>query len=253
MAPYSSVTALPKLVVYQLRIQICATDAKARKKTFTGYKEHVAGDLATKLILACVVTPADQPDHDAADALKADIEGQGFDIGELNIDRGYLKSVAVEHLEKEGGEVVCKPWRIANNNKGMFTKADFDINIRDKTITCPAGQTERFELGKTVVFDPSACERCSLREKCTTQKSGRGRQVKIAGDEPLQKRLRTLQSTKRGRRRLRARTGIEHRLGHISARKDPRARYIGTRKNLYDLRRSSAVLNLQTIQHQAAA
>ena len=138
MAPYSSVTALPKLVVYQLRIQICATDAKARKKTFTGYKEHVAGDLATKLILACVVTPANQPDHDAADVLKADIEGQGFEIGELNIDRGYLKSVAVEQLEKEGGEVVCKPWRIDNNNKGMFTKADLDINIRDKTITCIA-------------------------------------------------------------------------------------------------------------------
>lgn len=226
---------------------------KSKKKTFTGYKEHVAGELVTHLILACALTPANQPEQEAADMLKADIECQGFEIGELSVDRGYVNSLAAEQVEQEGGEVLCKSWRIANNNKGLFAKTDFDINIRDKTVTCPAGHTKRFELGKKVEFDPESCAQCSLRSKCTRRKLGRGREVQIAADEPRQKRLRKLQSTKKGRKRLRARTEIEHQLAHVSGRKGPRARYIGMRKNLYDLRRTAAVQNLQTVQRKEAA
>ena len=102
-------------------------------------------------------------------------------------------------IEQDGGEVVCKPWRQDNNKTGLFSKADFDINIRDKTITCPAGQVEDFDLGMTIEFNPRACALCPLRNDCTTQSLGRGRTVLIAEDEARQKRLRELYTTKKGR------------------------------------------------------
>jgi hypothetical protein len=105
----------------------------------------------------------------------------------------------------------------------------------------------RFEPGDVVEFDPEICGSCPLRSRCTHAASGKGRTVKIADDERLQHKLRKLQSSSAGRERLRHRTPVEHRLAHLAARKGPRARYRGTRKNLFDLRRASAIQNLETV------
>lgn len=226
---------------------------KSKNKAFNGYKEHLAADLKTQLILACAVTPANAPEHTAAATLTGEVCDQGFEIGELHNDRGYVGSPAIDQVEQDGGKVLSKPWRQANNTTGLFTKADFDINIRDKTITCPGGEVEAFEFGKTVEFNPSACAQCYLRNDCTTRASEHGRTVHISKGEARQKRWRENQATKKGRQKLRARTGIEHRLAHTSARKGPRARYRGVRKNVYDLRRTSALQNLENIQRKAAA
>jgi hypothetical protein len=59
--------------------------------------------------------------------------------------------------------------------------------------------------------------------------------------------------TKVGRARLRERVAIEHRLAHLARKQGRRARYIGTRKNLFDLRRYSALLNLETIHRRETA
>jgi len=220
---------------------------KSRTKRFDGYKEHIATDLEADLILACAVTPANQPEEEAAPSLKNDLDEQGFCIHELYIDRGYINSILVEEVLARAGEVVAKPWAIRNANPGLFTKSEFKLNLRDNTITCPAGEVEHFEPGQTVEFDPEACGRCPLRAQCTDAASGKGRRVSISEDERLQKRLRTLQNTSKGRGRLRRRSGVEHRLAHIAARKGPRARYLGLRKNLFDLRRAAAIQNLETI------
>lgn len=225
---------------------------KSKSKRFNGYKEHLAADLTTGLILACAVTPANVPEEEAASDLKNDIDLQLASIGELLIDRGYLNAEAVNDVEDDGGEIVCKPWPVQNNRGDLFDKTDFVINARDKTITCPAGQVESFDWGDVVEFDPDVCGGCRLRAKCTHAASGSGRSVRIAEDERRQKRLRTLQASKPGRQRLRQRTGIEHRLAHVAQRKGHRARYRGTRKNLYDLRRASAIQNLETI-HRVTA
>jgi hypothetical protein len=219
---------------------------KTKSKRFNGYKQHVAADIDSDLILACAVTPANRPEEEATPDLKADIEHQKVMISELSIDRAYVNSPIVGDVLKAGGDVLCKPWALRNNT-GLFSKADFRIDLRNKTITCPSGQVEHFELGGVVEFDPEVCGPCSLRGQCTHSASGRGRTIKISEDERLQKRLRKLQTTSAGREKLRARTGIEHRLAHIAARQGPRARYVGTRKNLFDLRRMATIQNLETI------
>ena len=219
---------------------------KSKSKRFNGFKQHVGLDLDTDLIVACAVTPANRPEEEATPELQQDVERQQRQVSELHIDRAYVNSSLVAEVLKTGGEVLAKPWALRNSQK-LFTKGDFKINMRDRTITCPAGQVESFEPGDVVEFDPETCGPCPLRGQCTHSASGRGRTIRIAEDEQLQHRLRKLQGASKGRERLRERVGIEHRLAHLSARQGPHARYRGTRRNLFDLRRHAALLNLETI------
>lgn len=219
---------------------------KSKTKLFNGYKRHIATDLDTTLVLACAVTPANRPEAEAAPLLKLDVERQQRPIGEMSCDRGYISSPVVAEVLEAGGEILCKPWVARNGNR--FTKTDFKLNLRDMTITCPAGEVERIDLGADVEFAADACDRCSLRARCTTAAPGTGRTVSIADDERLQQRLRKLTGTAQGRQRLRERTTVEHSLAHLCRRQGRRARYRGTRNNLFDVRRAAAVQNLEIIQ-----
>jgi hypothetical protein len=223
---------------------------KSKTKRFNGYKRHIATDLDSGLILAGAITPANRPEEEAAPELQQDIALQGLEIAELYIDRGYVASPLVDEILGAGRDVICKPW-VARNGKS-FTKAAFKMNLRDLSITCPAGETERIEFGSVVEFDPEACDHCQLRVKCTAASPGNGRTVAIAENERLQHRLRKQIATPRGRAKLRERVAVEHKLAHLVRRQGRRARYRGVRKNLFDVRRAAALQNLETIQRKAA-
>ncbi len=214
-----------------------------------GYKRHIAKDLDTKLILAVDVTPANRPEAEAAELLCNDAElADGRSISELYIDRGYISSPVVTTLLNEGAEVFCKPWN--PQNRGLFTKQDFDIDLEAEVITCPAGHRQKFVMPTTVVFPGDQCRSCELREKCTTAKAhtGKGRSVLIGKDEQQQQAFRALIVDPGGRSTLRKRVPVEHSLAHIGYRQGKRARYLGTRNNVFDLRRASAIQNLETVQ-----
>jgi hypothetical protein len=72
-----------------------------------------------------------------------------------------LPSPVVADVLARGTRVICKPWVARNGDR--FTKADFIINMRLRTIECPAGEVEYLEPGKAVEFDSDACSRCKLR------------------------------------------------------------------------------------------
>ena len=221
---------------------------KSSSYAFNGYKRHIATDLDAGLIVAVALTPANLPEQTAMPVLQDDFDHQRIEVSELYIDRGYIASDFVEHVVANKGEVICRPWQFSN--RGLFSKSDFDINIRNRTITCPAGQTQRFTFGGLVSFGSKTCRACPSRSQCTTGTT-RGRQVRIADDEALQQRLRNLVSTPRGRARLRQRVPVEHRLAHIASRQGDRARYRGVRKNTLDLRRAAALQNLEAAHRQA--
>jgi hypothetical protein len=220
---------------------------KSRSKRFDGFKEHIALDLEVPAILACAVTPANRPEEEGAAPLADDIRHQGLTIRELHIDRAYVTSPVVAAVLGTGGRVFAKPWAQRAPKPGLFSKADFHIDLRAQTITCPAGQVESFEPGQTVHFDPEVCGACPLRASCTQAAAGRGRSVSVADDEALQQSFRRLQQTPSGRANLRRRVAVEHALAHIAGRKGHKARYIGTRKNLFDLRRAAAIQNLEAV------
>lgn len=218
---------------------------KSKSKRFNGFKRHLAADIDHDIILACDVTPANRPEEESVTHLSADIVRQGFVVGELSIDRAFINSSLVDDVLSRRGSVICKPWRSRNGK--MFPKSVFNLNMRDRTIECPAGQVQPFSFGTVVEFDSEICDRCPQRSQCTSAEKGSGRTVSIADNEQLQHRLRKLVRTRSGRAKLRERTMIEHKLAHISQRQGNRARYRGVRKNVFDLRRASAIQNLENV------
>ena len=223
---------------------------KSKSKRIDGYKRHIARDMDGDAVVACAVTPANKPEHEALPQLKADIEAQGLRIAEAHFDRAYISSPAVQEIEAAGGTIICKPWRSRNGE--LFAKDDFSLNLRDYTITCPAGTTIPITLGKAAKFPASRCDRCKQRDACTSAGKGTGRTISIAKDELLQQRMRKLAKTKAGREQFRERVTVEHSLAHIGYRQGSRARYPGRRKNTFDLRRAAIIQNLEITQRKAA-
>jgi hypothetical protein len=218
---------------------------KSKSKRFNGFKRHIAADVDRDLILACAITPANRPEDEAMPNLTADMKHQDLEVDDLLIDRAYINSGLVDEVLKRRGKIVCKPWKSRNGD--LFPKSVFNLNLRDRTIECPNGQVEHFSLGTVVEFNPDVCDRCPMRDQCTTAELGNGRSVAIAENEQLQQRLRKQIQTSAGREGLRERTMIEHKLAHISQRQGNEARFVGVRKNTFDLRRASAIQNLETI------
>jgi hypothetical protein len=224
---------------------------KTKSKRFNGYKRHLAIDLDTVLVLAVAVLPANRPEEEAAPSLVADIASQGLMIDSLYIDRGYINAPLVDEILARRGTIICRPWLARNGT--LFSKREFTINMRDRTITCPAGEQQPIVLGTKVQFPAETCRACPLRAKCTDAAPDRGRSVEIADNEPLQQHLRKRAATSAGRQELRERVPVEHRQAHTCRRQGRHARYIGSRKNEFDLRRASAISNLEVIQRQLEA
>jgi hypothetical protein len=221
---------------------------KSKSQLIDGYKRHIATDLDSDLILACAVTPANRPEAEATPAIEEELAAQGLVVDELFIDQGYAASTLAQSTLDRGGQVQCRP-RVSNNGE-FFRKEDFTLDLEAMTITCPAGQQELIQLGKTVKFDAHRCQECKDRPQCTDAAPDKGRTVSIAKDERLQQQRRQRVRTVEGRAVLRQRVKAEHRLAHVVARQGDRARYLGVRKNLFDLRRVSAIQNLETIQRR---
>ena len=219
---------------------------KSRSMLFDGYKRHVIRDLDTGLVPAVGITPANAPEASVAGDVAADLEAAGWHLSELHIDRAYLSSALVRDRGPDLA-IFCKAWRVRNTG-GRFAKDEFTLDFAAGQLTCPAGVAMPFQPGKTVRFPRDTCAACPLRARCTA--SSTGRSVSIHPDEALLAELRRRQQTPDGRAKLRERVAVEHALAHIGHWQGRRARYRGTRKNLFDLRRVAVVHNLHVIARQ---
>jgi hypothetical protein len=218
---------------------------KSRSSLVDGYKRHVLRDLDSGLVPAVGVTPANIPEAAGATQIAADLAAQQVTLAELHIDRAYLASVLVRD-RPEDLEIFCKAWRVRNGPR--FAKTDFTLDFDQGQLVCPAGQVMPFTPGGKVQFPATVCQACPLRTQCTT--STRGRSVQIHPDERLLAELRQRQLTAQGRAKLRERVAVEHTLAQLGHWQGRRARYLGQRKNLFDLRRCAVVHNLHVIARQ---
>ena len=142
----------------------------------------------------------------------------------------------------------CKAFPVRNGPR--FAKTAFTLDFDQGLLTCPNNITMPFIPGAKVQFPAQVCKACPLGAQCTT--SPRGRSVQIHPDERLLAELRQCQQTPHGRAKLRERTQVEHTLAHVDRWQGDRARYLGPRKNLFDLRRVAVVHNLHVIARQPA-
>jgi Transposase DDE domain/Transposase domain (DUF772) len=221
---------------------------KSRSVLFDGYKRHVLTDLDTSLVTAVGITPANAPEASVTGDITTDLDAAGLTLAELHIDRAYLSSALVRDRGPDLA-IFCKAWRVRNTT-GRFPKDQFSLDFAAGQLTCPAGVAMPFQPGKTVHFPKATCAACPLRARCTT--SNHGRSVSIHPDERLLAELRQRQQTPEGRAELRERVAVEHALAHVGHWQGRRARYLGTRKNLFDLRRVAVVHNLHVIARQPA-
>ncbi len=219
---------------------------KSRSVLSGGYKRHVIRDLDTGLVPAVGITPANAPEASVAGDVAADLEAAGWRLSELHIDRAYLSSALVRDRGPDLA-IFCKAWRVRNAS-GRFAKDQFTLDFAAGQLTCPAGVSMPFEPGRTVRFPAGTCAACPLQARCTA--SSNGRSVSIHPDEALLAELRRRQQTPDGRAKLRERVAVEHALAHVGHWQGRRARYRGTRKNLFDLRRVAVVHNLHVIARQ---
>jgi hypothetical protein len=222
---------------------------KSRSTLIDGYKRHVLRDVDSGLICAVGVTPANEPEASVTPQLAEDLAAQQFRLAELHIDRAYLASTLVRDRSPDLA-VYCKAWQVHNDPSAAprFPKTAFRMDLDRGELTCPNQVTMPFALGGTVRFPAGACAACPLRERCTTSTTGRS--VTIHPDEPLLAELRQRQLTPTGRAKLRERATVEHALAHVGQWQGHRARYLGVRKNLFDLRRVAVVHNLHVIARQ---
>jgi hypothetical protein len=243
--------ALRRGVAKDRRISVEDGDMRHGRKTrsvlFDGYKRHVLRDLDTGLVTAVGITPANVPEAAVAGDIAADLDAAGQTLSELHIDRAYLSSALVRQRAPDLA-IFCKAWRVRNTT-GRYAKDQFTIDFAAGRLTCPAGASMAFQPGKTVHFPKHTCAACPLRQRCTTSPSGRS--VAVHPDEALLAELREYQATPAGRAKLRERVKVEHALAHVGHWQGRRARYRGTRKNLFDLRRVAVVHNLHVIARQA--
>jgi hypothetical protein len=216
---------------------------KSKSRLFNGYKRHIARDLDHGLVLAVTARPANEPESAAVADLRTDVEVFGH-VVEMHIDRAYLPSPWVKDMNAAGDAVKAKAW--AGTNRGRLPKSAFDIDLTAGTVTCPAGQRATIHGGDDsaqATFPKAVCDACPRRPQCTPAKAS-GRSISIHAQEALLIQLRAMQKTQEGRAELRQRVAVEHGLAHLVRRQGPRARYRGTRKNVFDLRRTVAVENL---------
>ncbi len=215
---------------------------KSRSQRFDGYKRHVLRDLDNGLVRAVGITPANVPEASVTDAIDTDLQNQNVELVELHIDRAYLSSSLVKNRSSQL-EIYCKAWMVKNGTR--FSKTAFVLDCDNGTISCPNQVTLPFTLGGKVQFPPEVCATCPVRESCTT--SPRGRSISIHPEEQLFQELRERQLTPIGRAKLRERVAVEHSLSHIGRWQGEQARYVGCRKNLFDLRRTAVVHNLHVL------
>jgi len=215
---------------------------KTASQLVDGYKRHVGRDLDSRLVRAVGLTGANAPEASVTPALAADLARQPGWLAELHIDRAYLAS----HLVRERPAdltIYCKAWPV--HNGAHFAKTAFTLDWERGLLQCPAGATVPFTPGTTVQFPTATCAACPLRAQCTS--SSHGRSVTIHPDEALLAELRERQQSAAGRAALRERVGVEHALARIGQWQGDRARYVGVRKNLFDLRRMAVVSNLHDL------
>lgn len=201
---------------------------RSRKDRYDGYKVHVCTDTESDLITAIDATTATTHDSTMLEDL---LDADPVPVAEVIADTHYGSAECRQRLADDGVELVA-PAPPASAGKGLFSKADFTIDLSAGTVTCPAGQIMPIPprpVGKRTQVGFTTCDGCPLRDRCTTR--AKGRVIEINPHEELLAHARAQRWTPEFRNRYRRRARAErkiaqlkHRTGKIPWRGLPKAR-----------------------------
>jgi IS5 family transposase len=227
---------------------------KSQNRTWEGYKAHISVTAESEFVTAVHVTPANVQDSEAAPELLEAQQRIGLSPSAFVGDMAYSAAELRVRAKAAGTEIVAQV-PPASAPCGCFSKDAFTIDLEQKCVTCPAGQTahwrhERAAGGASLYFDGAVCASCHLREACTPrtpetmQRTSKGRTITIHPLEGVLQQARAAQTTDRIQELLKLRPVVERRLGHLMGRGLRQARYRGREKTQFQAIATALVTNL---------
>jgi hypothetical protein len=155
---------------------------KTVRRSFDGYKGHLAEDPDSEVITATEVTAGNVGDAEPAAGLLADVLHAPTPDGptsgeraEVYGDAAYGTGPLLAELARADARVMVKV-QAANAPGGRFPKDAFTIDLEAGQVTCPNQVTAPIrpkpEGGGAARFG-TACAACPLAAQCTTAQNGR--------------------------------------------------------------------------------
>lgn len=241
---------------------ISITDPEARHgrksaaKTIKGFKTHVAGTIASQFVTGIAITDAATHDAQPTQKLIAQTEANGVKPAEIVGDNAYGTGANIRASNEHGVEMHTKPGR--PSSRGVILKQDFDIDLEQMKVTCPAGQsTETYSLVKAdkgedrvpaFHFAEDDCQACELKGTCcaATVKGGH-RTIRLNPFERELQQNRAFAQTPRGSEVLRSRAAVERLLSHLVRMGMRHARFFTMKRVQFQAFMVAAAYNLQRL------
>lgn len=241
---------------------ISITDPEARhgrksaSKTISGFKTHVAGTLESQFVTGIAITDAATHDAQPTQKLIAQTETNGVKPVELVGDNAYGAGANIRASNALGVEMHTKPAR--PSSRSAIPKQDFDIDLEQMKVTCPAGQsTETYSLVKhdkgedrvpAFHFAEDDCQACELKGTCcAATATGGHRIIRLSPFEPELQQNRAFAQTPRGREVLRSRSAVERLISHLVRMGMRHARFFTMKRLQFQAFMVGAAYNMQRI------
>lgn len=224
-----------------------------------GYKGNIlAGGHNHSLITAITEMPANAADATALDELlEQREENTGEKVEHLLGDTAYGGAETRLMLEKQEIELTAKAPPIGSRNS-LFSKQDFNVDLDEMTITCPAGASINIKRKRPNAkqhgayrFPAETCNSCPMKDKCTQSKSGRG--IQINEHEKMLQEARAEQETSEFKAVYRFRSRAERVIANITRRGARKARFYGRAKTAMQLMAVAIVHNVITVANYLAS
>jgi hypothetical protein len=223
---------------------------KSASKRFNGHKAAVAVDLESQLIGAVEVLAGNAGDQEKALELVHQSERvMEAEVVETVGDCAYGGGPTRRAFADEERVLTAKVPVTSNSDR--FPKREFAIDLEKMEVRCPAGQTTNDYRsagegqGGRFVFAAATCQACSLRSQCVRGKGPRT--IMIQAEEGLQQRARGHNQSAAGRKSLRQRVVVEHRIARLVQLGIRQSRYFGRTKTCLQVVMAAVVANLSLV------
>jgi hypothetical protein len=223
---------------------------KSASQRFNGHKAAIAVDLESQLIVAVEVLAGNAGDQEKALELVQQSERvTEAEVEETVGDCAYGGGPTRRAFADEDRVLTAKV--PACNNGDCFSKSEFAIDLEKREVRCPAGQTTNDYRsakeggGGRFVFAAATCQDCPLRSQCVLGKGPRT--ISIQAEEGLQQQARAHNQTEAGRKSLRERVVVEHRIARLVQLGIRRSRYFGRTKTRWQVVMAAVVANLSLV------
>lgn len=223
---------------------------KSASKRFNGHKAAVAVEIESQLISAVEVLAGNAGDQEKAlELVKQSERVMEAAVEETVGDCAYGGGPTRRAFAEEQRNLTAKV--PASHNGDYFPKSQFQIDLEQMEVRCPAGHSTTdyrsagAGQGGRFVFAAADCQDCPLRAQCV---KGQGpRSISLQPEERLQQQARAHNQTKAGRKSLRQRVVVEHRIARLVGLGIRQSRYFGRKKTCFQVVMAAVVANVTLV------